>query len=258
MNKVITGVALTCFIAGGAYYLGYISKKPVAPKVFEWSSKLEPETKLGVAYTDITSIVEVCPQDQWLIFKGKGRLLLTASNRYHYSLDWVPRNDISPTKSVKGEDLWNLEVTVNKIDITMSPEPIIDAFIIDKSILVDESEERSLLKSGMLSRLKTMAGNKLHSESGLEALTASIKNHIYQVYASEETQIDLIDVKFSDNAIPALVDYEDYSFKNECTKRILVNSNGADNTQESFDMNFDNSKSVDFKDNIRIHRWDEI
>ncbi len=221
MGKLIAGLLLGCLIAGLAFFFGYSFKETVVATKFEFSSKLESETKLGVSYSDLSTIVEVCPNHDWLVFQGKGRILLYASNRYHYSLNWDPKKDILPQKSPKQDDLWDLKVTVKDIEITMDPDPKIDAYIIDRSVFVDEYEEIYLLKEGLFKRLEIMAGNKLHTKNGRASLTRAIKSHIYQIYSSEKTRIGNIAVTYSDTAFPAFVEYNDYKFDNECTKKLL-------------------------------------
>jgi len=221
MNKLLIGSVLACSIAGGSYYIGYESKKPESPRGFEWSSKLQPETTLGVAYADISSLVEACPTGSWLIFKGEGRILLAGSNRYHYSLKWDPRNDIQPKPKEPGGNIYNLSVNVKKIKLTMDTDPIVDTYILDKSIFLDENKEESLLKDAMHKRLETIASNNLYTENGREALTSAIKNHIYKIYSTEQTKIGEIEVNYADGALPSLTTYDKYKFDSECARRII-------------------------------------
>jgi hypothetical protein len=244
MGKLIAGLLLGCLIAGLAFFFGYNFKETVVATKFEFSSKLESETKLGVSYSDLSTIVEVCPNHDWLVFQGKGRILLYASNRYHYSLNWDPIKDILPQKSPNEDDLWDLKVTVKDIEITMNPDPKIDAYIIDRSVFVDEYQEIFLLKEGLLKRLEIMAGNKLHTKNGKAFLTQAIKNHIYQIYSSERTRIDNIEVAYSDTAFPPFVEYNDYKFANECQKKLVtIEGSGKD------------KRDILSSEQIRIFQW---
>ncbi len=252
MGQALAAIVLILAIGGGAYWFGKSSATPMESTGFTYSTKLERATKLGVANTDITDIVEVCPSGSWLIFKGTGRALLVGANRYHYSLNWEPQKDIAakPTGEANTHDL---DVKVSKVEITMDTLPQIRVYTIDDSILVDMDRETAQFKERMLHRLQIMARNKLHTDEGRAELIDAIRNHLYKIYAGEKSRIRNIEVSVGEGAFGSR---ESPLFQEECTKPVATSRGaGMAEAAKKAPPGPHAIQMVAEKDGITVYRW---
>jgi flagellar basal body-associated protein FliL len=253
--QILIAVVLVIAVGIGAYWFGVRNAKVVESTAFTFSTKLEKATKLGVANTDITDIVEVCPTGRWFIFRGSGRALLVGANRYHYSLNWDPEKDIK-AQAVQGDSgVHDLRVDVRNIEITMDTVPKIRVYTIDDSILVDMNRETAQFKDEMLRRLQIIARNKLNTEEGKTELSDAIKNHIYRIYAGERSRVRNIEVAYGQDTFGAP---QSYMFEEECTKPVMTDLIAAQPKGTGRIRGRTARNSIDKleeKDGITVYRW---
>jgi hypothetical protein len=218
MNRsVVGGVAVAVLLVAGAYFLGQSRTGMKAPASFQLSSALTPQMELVSAYADIAEVVEVCPQGQWLVFKGKGRALIVGQNRYHYGLEWNPARDLAATRVASADasaaPAYDLEATVRKVKVTMDPDVQLRGWVLENTVLVRMQEEVGLLKDAMLTRMRVAAENKLTTERALfeEALRAQLR----AIYGGEPFPFKVrnVAVKYDKEAIPP---YRTALFTEEC------------------------------------------
>jgi hypothetical protein len=219
MPKIAGAVALVAVVACGAWLLGRSQGRMAEPASFRLSSALTPQMELVSAYADIAEVVEVCPQGQWLIFKGKGRALIVGQNRYHYGLEWNPARDLVATRVAdagrSGAPAYDLEATVRKVKVTMDPDVRLKGWVLEDTMLVRMNEEVGLLKDAMLTRMRVSAENKLTTERVLfeRALQAQLRG----IYGTEAFPFKVRDVtvKYDKDAIPG---YRTAAFTEECPR----------------------------------------
>lgn len=214
--KLLVAIVVALALGVAGYFVGHSTGTVRQSTGFTLAEGITPEVRLGVAKTEISEVVEVCPKGGWLIFRGSGRVLLIAANRYHYSLKWQPAEDIKPLPVDGQPGLYDLRANVREVEITMDPEPRTKAYIVDRSLFVDMQEQKEHFKDAMLKRLAVIARNKLQTEQGREQLTSAIRSHLYAIYARESTRVRNIEVRYADKALGAPTPFEQYRFADEC------------------------------------------
>jgi hypothetical protein len=217
--KIAAGIAAVAALVGAAWLLGHSQSRMREPASFQLSSALTPQMELVSAYADIAEVVEVCPQGQWLVFKGKGRALIVGQNRYHYGFEWNPARDLGATR-VDGEarggtPTHDLEATVHKVKVTMDPDVKLKGWVLEHTMLVQMNEEVGLLKEAMLTRMRVAAENKLTTERGLfeRALQAQLRG----IYGAEvfPFKVRNVTVRYDKDALPP---YRTALFTEECPR----------------------------------------
>jgi len=218
MNRSTLGkMAVVALLLAGAYWLGQSRNGARPPASFQLSSALTPEMQLVSAYADIAEVVEVCPQGQWLVFKGKGRALIVGQNRYHYGIEWNPARDLVATKvqGAEGAGLpeYDLEATVHKVKVTMDPDIQLRGWVLEHTVLVRMNEELALLKEAMLMRMRVAAENKLTTERAL--FERALQSQLRGIYGAEPFPFKVrnVAVKYGKDAIPQ---YRTAHFTEEC------------------------------------------
>jgi hypothetical protein len=217
--KSAAAVALLAALVAGAWLLGRSHSRMTHPASFQLSSALTPQMELVSAYADIAEVVEVCPQGQWLVFKGKGRALIVGQNRYHYGLEWNPARDLVGIRvqaaDASGPPAYDLEATVRKVKVTMDPDVRLRGWVLENTMLVRMNDEVGLLKEAMLTRMRVSAENKLTTERVLfeRALQAQLRG-IYDTEAFP-FKVRNVTVRYDKDAIPG---YRSAMFTEECPR----------------------------------------
>jgi hypothetical protein len=207
MNRPIVAVIVVAvLLAAGAFLAGRSTSPAREPASFQLSSALTPQMDLVSAYADIAEVAEVCPQGQWLGFKGKGRALIVGQNRYHYGIEWNPARDLVATKVQEAGaatlPMYDLQATVRKVHVTMDPDVQLRGWVLEHTVLVRMSDELGRLKEAMLTRMRVAAENKLTAERALfeHALEAQLRG----IYGGEPFPFKVrnVTVTYEKDAIP--------------------------------------------------------